>query len=168
MPRLLRDDPRMNALTAICRESEVCACLSSPFTQLAKRQDFVAQAKRILDFAPAASAAPILLADDYYFEYIADRIHSKYSRETLQITALSFLDSFDRANHTRYLETLEVYLSCFNNAAQAAKLLFIDRSTLKYRIRKIGEILQFDLDEPHNALNLRIGIRIYRALARLE
>ena len=58
------------------------------------------------------------------------------------------LKKHDEENQTQYMETLRVYLEQHLSATQAARELFIHRSTFLYRLDRIREILQSDLDDP--------------------
>lgn len=58
------------------------------------------------------------------------------------------LKKHDEKNQTQYMETLRVYLEQHLSATQAARELFIHRSTFLYRLDRIKEILQSELDDP--------------------
>jgi DNA-binding PucR family transcriptional regulator len=45
---------------------------------------------------------------------------------------------------------------------QAAEQLVIHVSTLKYRIKRINEILGLDYHDPEIAFNLQLAVRLYR------
>ena len=63
------------------------------------------------------------------------------------------------------LQTLWQYSRCFNTPTAAAKALYVDRSTLHYRLKKISELMETDLDVPASALALSASIwlrEIYR------
>ncbi len=77
------------------------------------------------------------------------------------------LAEFDRENNTNLLETLEVYLLENRSISAAAQRLYIHRNTMNYRINKIKQLLNTDLDDSENLLKLQIGIRIMRILSSL-
>jgi len=60
--------------------------------------------------------------------------------------------------------TLETYYNCKFNAAEAAKQLYIHRTTFFYRLNKIRQIAAIDFDDPGQ----RLQILLYFALAREE
>ena len=66
----------------------------------------------------------------------------------------------DEKNQTQYLETLRVYLEQHLSATQAARELFIHRSTFLYRLDRIREILQSDLDDPEEIFYLELSFRL--------
>ena len=69
------------------------------------------------------------------------------------------LKKHDEENQTQYMETLRVYLEQHLSATQAARELFIHRSTFLYRLDRIKEILQSELDDPGRFFiwNYRLG-----------
>lgn len=70
------------------------------------------------------------------------------------------LKKHDEENQTQYMETLRVYLEQHLSATQAARELFIHRSTFLYRLDRIREILQSDLDDPEEIFYLKLSFRL--------
>lgn len=70
------------------------------------------------------------------------------------------LERYDKENGSSYLETLKVYLDCRMNAVQAAKELFIQRSTMIYRLKRIREIADTDLEDADELLHLYLTFSI--------
>ena len=70
------------------------------------------------------------------------------------------LKKHDEENQTQYMETLRVYLEQHLSATQAARELFIHRSTFLYRLDRIREILQSDLDDPEAIFYLELSFRL--------
>jgi purine catabolism regulator len=58
--------------------------------------------------------------------------------------------------------TLEVYLDEGSSGVQTAEALAIHRSTLNYRLERIGQITRCDLSEPATRTNLQIAIKLLR------
>ncbi|MEW9669897.1 helix-turn-helix domain-containing protein [Ammoniphilus sp. 3BR4] len=57
--------------------------------------------------------------------------------------------------------TLRMYLFCNGNLKETMDSLFIHRSTLRYRIERIRDILELDLDDAEHRLNLMIAYKLY-------
>ena len=53
----------------------------------------------------------------------------------------------DRTKETEYFKTLDTYFLCNKNILQTAKKLNIHRSTLTYRLEKIGNFIGADLND---------------------
>jgi purine catabolism regulator len=60
------------------------------------------------------------------------------------------------------LETLEGYYQNSGNLSQTAEALFIHRNTLSYRLDRIREICDMDLNHPDTSLAMQIALRLYR------
>jgi purine catabolism regulator len=67
----------------------------------------------------------------------------------------------ERAGKTNLLETLRVYFECNGNVAQTAKQLFIHRNTLLYRLDRIRQVGNLDLDDAETRLHLQLALRAY-------
>lgn len=70
------------------------------------------------------------------------------------------LRKLDGKNHTEYVPTLKTYLEQHLSATQAAKHIFIHRSTFLYRIERIREILQSELTDPEELFYLELSLRL--------
>jgi sugar diacid utilization regulator len=63
--------------------------------------------------------------------------------------------------HGELFETLRVYLQTNGNIKETSERLFIHRSSLKYRLEKIRELLQRDLDDAEQRFNLMLAYKLY-------
>ncbi len=77
---------------------------------------------------------------------------------------LSSLLRYDEQHHTDLLPTLSAYFENNGNMARTAHLLNIHRNTLVYRLSRITEILQLDMDDSNVRLNLHLALKINRLL----
>jgi purine catabolism regulator len=78
---------------------------------------------------------------------------------------LSSLIRYDEQHHTDLLPTLAAYFENNGNMARTAHLLNIHRNTLVYRLGRITEILQLDMDDSNVRLNLHLALKINRLLS---
>jgi purine catabolism regulator len=62
------------------------------------------------------------------------------------------------------IRTLRAYFDHNGNLSQAADTLFIHRNTLLYRMERIAEIANLDLDNPETRLALQLALHIYKML----
>ncbi|ARK26402.1 hypothetical protein SporoP37_16650 (plasmid) [Sporosarcina sp. P37] len=69
---------------------------------------------------------------------------------------------YDAQNKSELLKTLEVFLDNESAIQVSAEKLHIHYNTLRYRLNRIGEILEIDLAHTKNRLNLQIAIIIHR------
>jgi len=75
---------------------------------------------------------------------------------------LAPLAQYDDQHHTDLLLTLDAYFSNNGNMARTAHVLNIHRNTLVYRLGRITEILQLDMDDSNVRLNLHLALKINR------
>lgn len=68
----------------------------------------------------------------------------------------------DELNDGNLSETLENYLNCSCNAKKTAEAMFLHRNTLNYRLKKIREILNCDLENLDVCLELKMAFLIRR------
>ena len=97
---------------------------------------------------------------DYTLSYIFNLLTSASSLGDLYSPVYYRLERYDKEHHTDYIKTLEAYLSTGENAAQTAKDLYIQRSTMNYRLTRIREIGKFDFENPDEMLHLQLTFRL--------
>jgi len=94
---------------------------------------------------------------DYVLDYMFDSACGKLPRDFICSSQIKALQSYDEVHNTKLNETLETYLRLERNVVQTAKALFIHRSTLFYRLDRIQQIINVDLDDPKIRLYLEIS-----------
>ena len=98
---------------------------------------------------------------DYLTDYILQQCMSQYNARDLCSGELEKLLRYDSAHPEMELATtLEMYYDCKFNAAEAAKRLFIHRTTMFYRLNKIHEIADIDHDNPESRLHLMLSFAL--------
>lgn len=70
------------------------------------------------------------------------------------------LKEYDEKNSCNLLETLIVYLRENRNLGKTAEVLYIHRNTIKYRVKRIEEILGCDLKDEEVVFNIKLCINI--------
>ena len=148
-----------NYLEQCCRTYELAGCISSEFTELGYRQHHLAQVKTLLPICMQLNPEAVLYyAHDYFSEHMILQAYTHLEPGAMHLTAIDYLEKTDRENGTEYLKTLECYLNNQLNAAAAARELFIDRTTLKYRLKRINETIYVNIEEPLTAFALKLGL----------
>ena len=96
---------------------------------------------------------------DIALPYMASVLRD-YSLPALCHPALAVLDAYDREHDASLLLTLQVFLreNCSHTAA--ARELFIHRSTLLYRLERIGELTGIDMTDPAERFRLQLSLYI--------
>jgi sugar diacid utilization regulator len=77
---------------------------------------------------------------------------------------LGALLDYDAAHRTGMVTTLWQYYECGGNYDQTAEALFICRSTVRYRLRRIRQLTGLDLGDVDSRLNLHVATRAWQVL----
>ncbi|TVR19941.1 MAG: hypothetical protein EA396_11690 [Anaerolineaceae bacterium] len=78
---------------------------------------------------------------------------------------LGTLIEYDMRQHADLVKTLEAFFNCHGNLSQTAEMLIVHRNTLLYRMNRINEIAEIDLNRPETRLALHLALTIRRLLA---
>jgi purine catabolism regulator len=73
---------------------------------------------------------------------------------------LGKFDQLDALNRSELLKTLETYFSANGNIFKAAQHLYLHRNSMKYRLKRIQDILGVDLDDSEICFNLQLALKI--------
>ena len=98
--------------------------------------------------------------DDIALEYLLEQCRGELPEQLVCSRKILELREYDRQHNTDYYHTLHVYVRNHLNAVQAARLLFIHRSTFLYRMEKIREILHMDFNDYDTLLYVMITFKI--------
>ncbi|MAS34631.1 MAG: hypothetical protein CL610_11535 [Anaerolineaceae bacterium] len=74
------------------------------------------------------------------------------------------LMEYDHRQHADLIKTLEAFFACHGNLSQTAEMLIVHRNTLLYRMNRINEIAQIDLNRPETRLALHLALTVRRLL----
>lgn len=83
-----------------------------------------------------------------YVELICSYAYEKIGADGYGYQKLDCLVEEDREKGTEFYKSLKEYLLAGNSVNLAAKRLFIHRNTMVYRLAKIHEIIQLDINHP--------------------
>jgi hypothetical protein len=107
-----------------------------------------------LSFATLRDAhARVLLA------HVADELAR---RPQLRHPGIEAMLEHDRAQGTAFAASITAWLDAVGNVGQAATRLTIHPNTLKYRLRRAGELFDIDLDHPDDRLSCWLQLRAPR------
>ena len=114
----------------------------------------------------AGSNATFFEFSRYSMEYALNHCTGDLKAFMLYPEGLVRLIDHDDNSPVSYVETLGVYLQEGRNAAKAARLLYIQRSSLLSRLEQITKLLDMDLDDPDIRLHLLLCISLYQTEKR--
>ena len=99
--------------------------------------------------------------NDIAMDYIGDLCCSEFEPSELCAYELIKLKEYDAVNGTELYKTLVTYILNERNTVATSSELYVGRSTLFYRLRKIKEITGLDaahMAEPVQNLYLRLSV----------
>ncbi|WP_046728050.1 PucR family transcriptional regulator [Streptomyces humi] len=80
--------------------------------------------------------------------------------DAAQPDALEAMREHDERNGTEYTRTVYAYLRCLGDSTRAAAEMYVHPNTLRYRIKRAGELFGIDLQDPDEALLLWLRLRL--------
>ena len=83
------------------------------------------------------------------------------------VDALGALVEHDRSKRSELVRTLGGFFAANGNLARAAQELDVHRNTLVYRLQRIAELTELDLDDADNRLILHLALKTQRVLATI-
>lgn len=96
---------------------------------------------------------------------ILSQSHLDEELEDFYNTTLKPLVDYDKKKSTELVRTLEVFFKNNGNLTKISKELYAHYNTVLYRINRINEICNMDLNNPEDQLNLQIALKINELLA---
>lgn len=104
----------------------------------------------------------------YVMDYIFDMVCKELPAEFICSDKLFTLMEYDRKNKTSLYETLYTYMKNSQNAEQTAKELFLHRSTLFYRLRKIKSLTGLDWSNEKERVYLQFSLDLLQHCSDLN
>ncbi len=84
----------------------------------------------------------------------AEDVHAFYAE------VLGPLLEYDRRTDNDLVDTLETYFACNGNLSEAARQLHLHRNSLLYRLERIQEVLQTNLEDADTRLSLQVALKM--------
>jgi sugar diacid utilization regulator len=103
--------------------------------------------------------------DELGFYRLVDAAHTTGAVEDFVREWLGALLDYDNSKSSELVHTLSEYLDCGGNYDESAATLHIHRSTLRYRLARIGELTGHDLRNVDTRFNLHAATRAWRFLS---
>ena len=151
-------------LLRFLEETELMAGKSRVFSDIQELKQQAEAAKTAAKFAEKAAGSGragnrILSFADIAVPYAAS-VLKEHALPELVHPKLDVLEEYDKRHASSLLLTLQVFLreNCSHTAA--ARELFIHRSTLLYRLERIGELTGVDLEDPEERFRLQLSLCI--------
>ena len=149
-------EKQLIALASICAMEPKVIVMDEPSANL--DSDAMARLGALLYRLKAAGHTIIL--SEHRFHYVRDSFDRLIFMED---GAISAIYGHDEALKLPEKQLTAMGLRPFGTPAS----MFIDRSTMKYRLQKIGDLLGADTDDPATARRLQLAIAVHRLRGKL-
>jgi sugar diacid utilization regulator len=129
------------------------------------------EAQFVANLSPPAvghPAPPVLLFDSLGVYRMLSSVTDPAGIEAFMRDQLGTLLDYDKRHRSSLVVTLAQYFDSGCNIDQTAAVLSIHRSTLKYRLKRVRELLGKDLNEGSNRLDLHLATRVWLTLESLH
>ncbi|MCU1587366.1 MAG: putative transcriptional regulator, PucR family [Frankiales bacterium] len=73
---------------------------------------------------------------------------------------VQLLEASDRDRSTTYVDTLRAFLDAFGDVRLAAQAVGVHPNTFRYRLRRLSELVQLDLNDPEQRLVAALQLRL--------
>ena len=100
------------------------------------------------------------LFSEYLTQALSERYRGDDDAEILRPIGLRKLMVHDRTNGDDLVSVMRAYLDSNCSASQAARELFVSRSTLIHKLEKIENIADVDFDDPECRIQLNAALRL--------
>jgi DNA-binding PucR family transcriptional regulator/GAF domain-containing protein len=125
-------------------------------------RDGLPEARQAASFAALGSGVPLQYYEDVRLASLMD-LTDRDRVETFVDAQIGQLIEYDHRRGADLLHTLEVYLDHSSVTLRAAKALRLHPHSLRYRLKRIGEIQGLDLEDPMTRLAAHLALKL-RAL----
>lgn len=156
-------------LSPLCRDYCLYAGVSSPVKGILALCQAAKQSEIALERAFELRGPDWVQSfSDCALEYMLGSIRSGLEPRYLAAPEWLALRQFDQEHDTRYFDTLRTYLLMERDIPKTARALIVHRTTLIYRLKKIGELTGLDLENPDLRLYLLLSLRLLERQRLIE
>lgn len=155
------NDKETQDMHSLLKEFQVSAVLSDEFADLLQMRDQYHAVKKVLCFLPEKEFR-IFEFEKYKIDVLLAFCKEKHiDLTTFKSRVIDKINDYDQQNNTDFYRTLKEYLECGKNIADTAKIMFVHKNTIAYRLDRIQNLFNIDLHDYRTCLNLQLGILIY-------
>jgi sugar diacid utilization regulator len=152
------------ALTAIhvAFKDQICAAIAHTSTQPA---DLPSMRREIDDILRVTTLNPdlptVAKLDDVHTRVLLAHVADELMREPgLKHPGIEAMLAYDLENKTYYADSVTAWLDAVGDIAFAAQSLFIHANTLRYRLRRVKDLFNINLDNPDDCLAVWMQLRL--------
>jgi purine catabolism regulator len=127
----------------------------------------VQDAEHVFRLPKPALSGPVNYDDIGVYQLLLPMMHS-HETQAFYRQHLGPLLDYDREQRGELIHTLEAYFDCAGNLARTSEMIHVHRNTLLYRLARIAQICQVDLDHHETRLSLWLALKLHHILLNVE
>lgn len=141
-------DIELKGLIQLLVENQLHAGVSRYFHSLLDIQDYYKQAVKAIELGYLKNKQKVLyLYENYTIYHLMEVCASQEDIKKFCHPSLIVLQKYDYKNGTDFMKTLYCYLTNDKNLVKSGNMLHIHRNTMSYRIKKIQNIMNLNLND---------------------
>jgi sugar diacid utilization regulator len=145
-----------------------CVGVGAPSDDLAGFPRSYREARLALRMRDAGARSPVLFYEQLGSYRLLAEVSDLGSIDRFVQEWLGPLIAYDERHSADLVWTLTSYLECRGNYDATAAALFVHRNTLKYRLRRIKDVSNLDLNDGDTLFNLQLATRAWSTKQALE
>lgn len=134
---------------------------SGQYAEVEKRYQEAMLVLRIKKYYPEEMNATYRYEDVGFYQFMP-RMAEERREHYHENARIRRLKAYDREHNSDLMRTLDVFLTTDSNAKKTAEILHIHTNTLTYRLKRIEEIGELDLDDMNQKVSLYLELRLAR------
>lgn len=152
-------------LNKVLSNLEMLCGVSRPFYKLININKYYKQSLKAIELGQYLDDNKyIFFYGSYILQHIFSLCSSEGSLKDFCHPSIFKLIDYDNMYKTNYLKNLYLYVMNFKNQSKLADLMHVHRNTLRYRISKIEEIMDVDLNNVDEFFSIYLSFKILEYL----
>ncbi|MBD7911249.1 MULTISPECIES: helix-turn-helix domain-containing protein [Clostridium] len=148
-------------LNTFLDDQNIFCGISRPFSNLIDISKYYKQSLKSIELGKHLNGDKfIFFYDSYILQHIFSLCSGNESLKEFCHPSLLELIDYDKKYNTDYVNTLYSYIINFKNQTELAKLMNVHRNTLYYRISKIEEIININLNNIDEFVSIYLSFKI--------
>ena len=159
----------LNGIIDTLKENHLVGGISRCFHNLADIQDYYYQSSAAIELGLRLEKEGVIFYyEDYAFFHLMELAGSQRDLKSFCDPGIFHLIDYDIKNNTSFTRSLYEYLMSGNNPKESAYRLGVHRNTMDYRIRKIKEVLNIDINDPKVTWSLFLSFKILELVGNMN
>lgn len=165
----MRDDPTVAELwkTIVAKFPQLRMAIGRTAITTSEWTRSVQDAEHVFRLPKPTLAGPVSYDDIGVYQLLLPMMNTNETHAFYR-HHLGPLLEYDREQRGELIHTLEAYFDCSGNLARTSETIHVHRNTLLYRLSRIAQICQVDLDYHETRLSLWLALKLHHILSSVD